>query len=128
MSTTTYDRPDRLTGWSTFAAVWLLIAGLFNVVDGLTAIHRSNQFASQLLLFSHANFWGWVILIVGILQVLAGFMVFSRNPSGNVIGVSVATFSMFIWFFLLFVAPVGALLAVVVNGLVIYGLTVGSEV
>jgi hypothetical protein len=127
LSTTTYDRPDRLTGWSIFASLWLLVAGGFNIVDGATAIHRSNQFPSQALLFAHANFWGWVILIVGILQVLAGFMVFSRNPSGNVIGVSVATFSMFIWFFLLFVAPVGALLAVVVNGLVIYGLTVGSE-
>jgi hypothetical protein len=127
LSTTTYDRPDRLTGWSMFAAIWLLVAGLFNIVDGATAIHRSNQFPSQALLFAHANFWGWVILVVGILQVVAGFMVFSRNPSGNVIGVSVATFSMFIWFFLLFVAPVGALLAVVVNGLVIYGLTVGSE-
>jgi hypothetical protein len=127
LSTTSYDRPDRLTGWSMFAAIWLLVAGLFNVVDGLTAIHRSNQFSSQLLLFSHANFWGWVILIVGILQVVAAFMVFGRNPTGNVIGVSVATFSMFIWFFLLFVAPFGALVAVVVNGLVIYGLTVGSE-
>lgn len=127
MSTTGYERNDPLTGWATFAAVWLLVAGLFNIVDGITAVHRSNQFNDQFLLFSSPTFWGWVILIVGILQILAGFMVFSRNPTGNVIGVSVATFSMFIWFFLLFVAPVGALLAVVVNGLVIYGLTVGSE-
>jgi len=127
LSTTSYNQPERMTGWGMFAAVWLLVAGLFNVVDGITAVHRSNQFSDQLLLFSSPTFWGWVILIVGILQVLAGFMVFSRNPTGNVIGVSVATFSMFIWFFLLFIAQVGALLAVVVNGLVIYGLTVGSE-
>jgi hypothetical protein len=109
-----------------FAAIWLIIAGSFNVVEGITAIHKGNYVANEFL-FSNQDFWGWVLLIFGILQLVAGFMVFSGNPSGFMLGVSVATVAIFIWFFFLFAAPLGALIAVIVNGLVIYGLTVGSE-
>ena len=70
---------------------------------------------------------GWILLIVGIVQLAAGFMVFSGNPSGNMLGICVAAFALFIWFFFVFVAPIGALIALVINGLVIYGLSVGSN-
>jgi hypothetical protein len=115
-----------MTGWAMFASVWLVVAGSFNVVSGLTAIHKSSYFADEML-FSHLDTWGWIVLIVGVVQVIAGFMVFSANPSGNVLGVCVAMFSSFIWFFFLFASPIGALMGLIVNGLVIYGLTIGSE-
>jgi len=41
--------------------------------------------------------------------------------------VLVASFAMFMWFFFLFTAPLGSMVAVIINGLVIYGLTIGSE-
>jgi len=122
----TTSRVPSLSGWAMFAAIWLIIAGSFNVVEGITAIHKGNYVANEFL-FSNQDFWGWVLLIFGILQLVAGFMVFSGNPSGFMLGVSVATVAIFIWFFFLFAAPLGALIAVIVNGLVIYGLTVGSE-
>ena len=125
MSSTT-SRVPSLSGWAMFAAIWLIIAGSFNVVEGITAMHKGNYVANEFL-FSNQDFWGWVLLIFGILQLVAGFMVFSGNPSGFMLGVSVATVAIFIWFFFLFAAPLGALIAVIVNGLVIYGLTVGSE-
>ncbi len=114
------------SGWTTFAATWLVIAGSFNLVEGITAIHRGNYLANEFL-FSSQDAWGWILLIVGIVQLVAGFMVFSGNPTGTMLGVGVATVAIFIWFFFLFAAPLGALIAVIVNGLVIYGLTVGSE-
>jgi len=43
------------------------------------------------------------------------------------LGICVAAFALFIWFFFVFVAPIGALIALVINGLVIYGLSVGSN-
>jgi uncharacterized membrane protein len=122
----TTSRAPSLTGWAMFAAIWLVIAGSFNLVEGITAIHKGNYVVNEFL-FSNQDFWGWVLLIFGILQLVAGFMVFSGNPSGFMLGVSVATVAIFIWFFFLFAAPLGALIAVIVNGLVIYGLTVGSE-
>ena len=114
------------SGWTTFAATWLVIAGSFNLVEGITAIHRGNYLANEFL-FSSQDTWGWILLIMGIVQLVAGFMVFSGNPTGTMLGVGVATVAIFIWFFFLFAAPLGALIAVIVNGLVIYGLTVGSE-
>jgi hypothetical protein len=116
-----------MTGWMMFAAIWLLVAGAFNVVDGLTVIHRSNLIDDLLFLFSSSSFWGWVLLIVGIIQLVAAFMVFSGNPTGNMLGICVAAFALFIWFFFVFVAPVGALIALVINGMVIYGLSLGSS-
>jgi hypothetical protein len=114
------------TGWATFAAIWLVIAGSFNVVEGITAIHRGNYLANEFL-FSNQDTWGWILLIFGLIQLVAGFMVFSDNPNGNLLGVCAASFAIFIWFFFLFAAPLGALIALIVNGLVIYGLTTGRE-
>jgi hypothetical protein len=120
------SRSGGLTGWTMFAAIWLVIAGSFNIVEGFTAIHRGNYLANEFL-FSNQDTWGWILLIFGIVQVLGGFMVFSGNPTGTLLGVSAASFAIFIWFFFLFAAPLGALIAVIVNGMVIYGLTVGRE-
>ena len=115
-----------LTGWSMFAAIWMIVAGSFNIVSGITAIHRGNFYENSML-FSNVDTWGWIILIVGIVQFVAGFMIFSGNPSGSLLGICVAMFAVFIWFFFLFAAPIGALIALIINGLVIYGLTIGSD-
>ena len=120
------SRNGGLTGWTTFAAIWLVIAGSFNAVEGITAIHRGNYLGNEFL-FSNQDTWGWILLIFGIVQLVAGFMVFSGNPNGTMLGVSAASFGIFIWFFFLFAAPLGALIALIVNGLVIYGLTIGRE-
>ena len=114
------------TGWATFAAIWLVIAGSFNVVEGITAIHRGNYLANEFL-FSNQDTRGWILLIFGLVQLVAGFMVFSDNPNGNLLGVCAASFAIFIWFFFLFAAPLGALIALIINGLVIHGLTSGPE-
>jgi hypothetical protein len=120
------SRTSGLRGWTTFAAIWLVIAGSFNVVEGITAIHRGNYLANEFL-FSNQDTWGWVLLIFGVVQLVAGFMVLSDHPTGNLLGVGAASFAMFIWFFFLFAAPLGVLIALIVNGLVIYGLTIGRE-
>src|SRR3954454_3322537 len=96
-----------VTGWTRFAAIWLVIAGSFNVVEGITAIHRGNYLANEFL-FSSQDTWGWILLIFGLVQLLAGFMVFSDKPTGNVLVVAAASCAIFNWFFFLFPAPLGA--------------------
>ena len=91
MSSSTYDRSNGLTGWSMFSAIWLVVAGAFNLVEGLTSIHQANNISSAFL-FQNLKFWGWVLLIVAIVQLFAGFMVFSGNPTGYMLGVLVASF------------------------------------
>ena len=71
-----------LSGWALFSAIVLVVAGSFNIINGATAIHRGSYYADKLL-FGDLTGWGWVVLIVGILQAVAGFLVFSRNRRGT---------------------------------------------
>jgi hypothetical protein len=123
---TTRARRDELTGWTMFAAVWLVVAGSFNVINGITAIHRSKYYVNEML-FSSLSTWGWIILVFGIIQLLAGYLVFARSDAGNLLGVAAAVIAAVLWFFFLFASPFGALLALIMNGLVIYGLTIGRD-
>ena len=128
MSTGTPAGDDRLqtTGWARFASIWLIIAGSFGVVEGITAIHSGDFYANSFL-FSDVGTWGWIILIAGAVQVVAGFMVFAGNPTGYTLGILISMLIVFFWFFFLFAAATAALIAVILNGLVIYGLTIGSD-
>ena len=56
MSSSTYDRSNGLTGWSMFSAIWLVVAGAFNLVEGLTSIHQANNISSAFL-FQNLKFW-----------------------------------------------------------------------
>jgi hypothetical protein len=125
MSTRDLRSDIPLTGWSAFAAAWLVIAGAFNIVSGATAIHRSNTLGGEFL-FSSFSTWGWIILIIGVVQLVAGWMVFTGSSSGYTLGMVVAMVAAFIWFFFIFSAPIGTLIGVILNGLVIYGLSIGS--
>src|SRR6476620_9607172 len=109
MHMSTESRYVGRTGWATFAAIWLVIAGSFNVVEGITAIHRGNYLANEFL-FSNQDTWGWALLIFGVVQLVAGFMVLSDHPTGNLLGVGRASYTNFVWFFFLFASPLGALI------------------
>ena len=119
------DEVSPMTGWTVFAAVWLLIAGSFNIITGATAVHRGSFFHHQMVV-SNISTWGWIILIVGAIQATAGLLVFARKPAGNLFGLLVAMGATLLWFLFLFSAPFAALIGLIMNGMVIYGLTIGA--
>jgi len=131
MSTTTMggDRTVTgigLTGWGMFGAVTLIVLGGLNIVNGFTAIHNSQFFTHQIV-YHNLTAWGWVFLIWGILQMVAGVLVFAHSTTGYYLGVCLAGTATILWFFMLFAAPIPALVAVIVGLVVIYSLTVGSQ-
>jgi hypothetical protein len=131
MSTTTMggDRTVAgigLTGWGMFGAVTLIVLGGLNIVNGFTAIHNSQFFTHQIV-YHNLTAWGWVFLIWGILQMVAGVLVFAHSTTGYYLGVCLAGTATILWFFMLFAAPIPALVAVIVGLVVIYSLTVGSQ-
>ena len=72
------DRADagtaRGVGWLTFAAVILGFAGTFNLIDGIVALSKSKFYThSAVFVFSDLRTWGWIILLLGIVQVFAAF-------------------------------------------------------
>ena len=78
-----------LTGWGIFAAATLIVLGAVNLVNGFTAIQHSSYYRSDIV-YNNFTFWGWMFLIWGALQLVAGVLVFARSTAGYFLGVSLA--------------------------------------
>ena len=78
----------RGAGRATFAAVLLLIAGTLNIVYGIGALDSANIYANDTrYIFSNLNTMGWVLIVLGLIQLTGGFSLLSGNTYGRVIGV-----------------------------------------
>jgi hypothetical protein len=111
-----------------FAAVLLLIAGTLNVIYGIGAISDANFYTSTgtHYVFGTLHTWGWITLILGIVQATAGVSLIGGGTYGRVIGIAGAA-----------LGALGALLAIgtvpfwslgvfalclwVLYGLIVYG-------
>jgi hypothetical protein len=82
------------SGWVIFAAVMLIIVGVLNVIWGIAAIADSKFFVQdQKYILSNLNAWGWITLIIGALQLLAGFSLWSGNLYGRAMAILFASLS-----------------------------------
>src|SRR3954466_3624573 len=78
----------RGTGRTAFAAMLLLIVGTLNILYGIGALDDANIFVNdKRFIFTNLNTMGWVLIILGIVQLTAGFSLFAGNAYGRVIGV-----------------------------------------
>jgi hypothetical protein len=85
---------EQRSGWVTFAGVLLLIAGVLNVIYGIAAIGDSNFFINDTkYILSNLNTWGWITLIIGVIQLFAAFSLWSGGIYGRIIGIGAAGLS-----------------------------------
>jgi hypothetical protein len=78
-------------GWVTFAAVMLGLAGVWNFVDGILAISSSHVYtANANYVFSDLNTWGWIVMILGIIQGLAALAIVSGSEFARWFGIGAA--------------------------------------
>jgi hypothetical protein len=133
MATTTIDSAAhikgetlKLTGWTVFASVVLLVVGALNLINGFTTLQHTSYYTSHLV-YTNLTFWGWAFLIWGVLQILAGAVTLFRNAWGAYLGVGLAATSAILWFFMIFAAPFAAILGVTVSLLVVGGFTAGMH-
>jgi hypothetical protein len=110
-------------GWITFAGTMLILAGALNVIDGIAAIGNSSYLANQLL-FANLDAWGWFFLVWGVFQIFAGFAIFRGTGWAAIVGVVAAFFNILAQISWARAYPVWAVAAIVIDVLVIYGLTV----
>jgi hypothetical protein len=83
---------SQLSGWWVFAGVLLLIAGVLNIIYGIAAIGESKFFAENVtFILSGLNTWGWIILIIGVLELIAAFSLFAGGEFGRWFGIFIAS-------------------------------------
>ena len=78
----------RGVGRAMFAAILLLIVGTLNIIYGIGALDDASIFVNdQRFILTNLNTLGWVLIILGVLQLTGGFSLIAGNTYGRVIGI-----------------------------------------
>jgi hypothetical protein len=110
-------------GWLVFAGIILVIAGVLNTIYGIAAISDSKFFVhGTKYVFGSLNTWGWVALIIGVVQVTAAFSLWAGNTYGRVIGIAVAGLSAIAALLSIPAYPFLSLAVFAIDILIIFGL------
>jgi hypothetical protein len=79
----------RGTGRVVFAATMLLILGVLNVIYGIGALDDANIFVNdKRFILSNLSTLGWVLIVLGVIQLTGGFSLMVGNAYGRVIGIT----------------------------------------
>ena len=119
------DRGSAVGGssYSNFAGVFLFIVGLFNILDGVITLWRKEYFSDANVVVANLQTWGWAVLIVGVVQVLAGWLVLSRSSVGRWVGIIIVIISMMVSFMAIGVYPFWTFIILAIDAMVLWGLT-----
>lgn len=83
-------RPAEGQGLVLFASVMLLILGCFNAIHGIASIAQSHVFTADAhYVFADLRTWGWILLILGALQLFAAAGLLAGNQLARWFGVAV---------------------------------------
>ncbi len=120
---------DRVTGWWVFAGILLLIAGVLNVIWGIAAIGESHFVTvnGAHYVFGKLNTWGWITLILGVIEIVAGFSLFSGGTFGRWFGIFAAGLVAIGAMLDIWVLPFWSICVFALSVIVIYELAKGPE-
>jgi hypothetical protein len=125
------QQSERLTGMRrpglvTYAAIIMFALGGFHVLLAMSEFARSTWVLSRLdieLLIPSLILWGFIDLLIGLIAVYAGRSILRRGGTfGLITGFVFADLSIIRWLFYITVSPLLAIVIIVIDGLVIYGL------
>jgi len=123
------------SGWLIFSAIVLIVAGVMRIFDAICAFRYDGTVVDNLhdAFFGHSlTTYGWVWLIVGIILIVAGFVVLSPTPSITVdiarwfgiVASAIAAITAITW---MPYYPVWAFIYIAIAVVVIYGLAAREE-
>jgi hypothetical protein len=77
----------RGAGRALLAATLLVIVGTLNIIYGIGALDGANIFVNEKrYILTDLNTMGWVLIILGVIQLGGGFSLMAGNTYGRVIG------------------------------------------
>jgi hypothetical protein len=78
----------RGAGRVAFTAILLLMAGTLNIIYGIGALDDANIFTNdKRYIFSNLNTMGWVLIVLGIIQLTGGISLIGGRTYGRIIGI-----------------------------------------
>jgi len=82
----------RGAGSALFVGILLMIAGVLDIVYGIAAVGNSKFYtADTTYVFSSLHTWGWITIILGIIELTAAFSLFGGGAYGRVVGIVAAS-------------------------------------
>ena len=115
--------PPEGSGWVLFAGIMIMMVGVLNIIWGIAAIDQSSFFVQDAkYVFSDLKTWGWIILILGGLQLAAAFSIWAGGGYGRWFGIASATCNAIAALLSIPAYPFWSLAIFAVDVLVIYGL------
>jgi hypothetical protein len=124
---------DRAQGWAAylvFAAVMLVLIGVFAVMQGLTALLDEDFYTVTrrgLVITDDYEIWGWVHLALGVGAVLTGWGLQRGNAFARLAGIVVAVLVIMVNLAFLPAYPWWSAMMIAFNLLVLYAITVHGE-
>lgn len=115
------------SGWPVFVAVYLLTVGILNALWGIAAIAEKDNFVEDGLVWSTLQTWGWVVLIVGVVQLLGSGLVVARRAGGAVIAGFLAFLGLLVNFLSIGAYPIWAVILMAIDALILWAVTVHSD-
>src|SRR5436190_1244935 len=78
-----YAEPEG-AGWIVFAGIMMMFVAILNVFYGMAAIGTSRSFVgNQRYIVGDFKTWGWVRLVVGVVQAFAAYSIWAGNQFGR---------------------------------------------
>jgi hypothetical protein len=82
----------RGVGSALFVGILLMVAGILNIIYGIAAVGNAKFFVNDTqFVFSSLHTWGWITIILGVIELTAAFSLFAGGIYGRVIGLVAAT-------------------------------------
>jgi len=125
MAETTREPSGWAVGWTYFAAMMMILIGIFHALAGLVAILDDEFYVTtrNYVLQFDTTQWGWIHLIVGVLVALSGGWLLKGSVFARTIGVIMALVSAVAGFAWIPYYPVWGILFVAIAVSVIWALT-----
>jgi hypothetical protein len=116
------------TGWVLFAGIMLTLSAALNVIWGIAAVASSGFFVNgaHYILLTDLSAWGWIAIGWGALEIIAALSIWRGGAFGRWFGMIAAGLGivfalMSMPAYPLWSLAIGALEALVIYGLAVYG-------
>jgi hypothetical protein len=115
---------DRGTAGALFAGTLMVVGGFFGFFQGLSLIAKGSFYVQPkgYWINTSASTWGWVLLIVGLIVVAAGFGVFSGAAWARWLGITVVSLQALTNFLFIPVQPWWAFTLILIDLWIIHSL------